>query len=156
MPINEGLGNPSNLTEKEQREAMKAVYGLAERAPMTPTTTDLSTFSFEERKRLRELLDREDGKLAGQREFDLNKPPAPPYQYREFPFLMYHHATGKTHPARNEEEREHLISEGWSRNPKRDEPIIELTAEPERDEQGLTAADRAEIEAVEKQLKKKK
>ena len=158
MSINEHLGQPSNLTEKEQREAVKVVYGLAEKLPMTPTTdlSDMSDLSYEQRVRLRQLLDDQDRKNSGLKEFDLNKPPVPPYQMREFPFLMYHHATGKTRAARNADEREFLISEGWSLNPKREEPIIELTPEPERDEQGLTAADRAEIEIVDKQLKKKK
>ena len=158
MSINESLGHPSNLTEKQQREAMKAVYGLAEREPMTPTTdpSDLSDLSYEQRVRLRQMLDEQERKGAGIKEFDLNKPPVPAYRFQEFPYLMYHHATGKTRSARNADEREFLISEGWSREPKRAEPIIEMAVEPERDEQGLTAADRAEIEMVDAKLKKKK
>ena len=158
MPINESLGHSSNLTEKEQREAMKNVYGLAERAPMTPTAdpSDLSDLNYEQRVRLRQMLDEQERKGAGIKEFDLNKPPVEPYRFREFPFLMYHWDTGKTRQARNADEREFLIAEGWSREPKRPEPIIEMAAEPDRDEHGLTAADRAEIEMVDKQLKKKK
>jgi hypothetical protein len=145
MPINESTGiHPSNLTEKQQKEAMRSIYGLNERETMSPTNTDLT---YEERVKLRRMLDNLDQKEAGgTKEFDLNKPPVPPYVYREFPYLMYNHETKSTRPARNHEEREHMLAEGWSTEPfPVESPEIELTA-----------AERAEAEEIDKKLVKKR
>jgi hypothetical protein len=81
--------------------------------------------------KMRRMLDQLDQKEAGgMKEFDLNKPPVPPYVYREYPYLMYHHGMRQTRPARNIEERQRLIGEGWSETPFPAEgQEIELTAE---------------------------
>lgn len=123
MPIYESPPQ-SNLTEKEQREALAAAYGLAG-VSMTPE------LSYEERIKMRRHLDALDAKEAGgSKEFDLNKPPVPPYVYREYPFLMYHHQTGQTRPAINYEQRQKLLAEGWSEDPAPAEvPEMELTRE---------------------------
>jgi hypothetical protein len=145
MPINESTGiPPSNLTQKQQKEAMRSIYGLNERETMTPTNTDLT---YEERVKLRRMLDNLDQKEAGgTKEFDLNKPPVPPYVYREFPYLMYNHEVKSTRPARNHEERERMLAEGWSTEPfPAEAPEIELTA-----------AERAEAEEIDKKLVKKR
>jgi hypothetical protein len=144
MPLNEAGGyNLGNLTEKQQREAERAIYGLAEREPMSP-----ETLSYEDRVRMRRLLDQMDQKEAAgaMRDFDLNKPPAQPYVYREFPFLLYHHADGKTKPALNPEMREKMLAEGWSEAPF----PAELPEIP------LTAAEHAEAEKIESQLTKRR
>jgi hypothetical protein len=143
MPLNENHFHHSNLTEKEQREAEKAVYGLTERTPMTPEVP-----TYEERVKMRRWLDAMDQKEAagGMKEFDLNKPPQVPYVYREFPYLMYHHADHRTRPARNHEERQQMLAEGWS----------EKGFQAEQPEIPLTAEEHAEAEKINEELKKKK
>src|SRR5437899_1132241 len=82
MPLNEAQGYlHSNLTEKQQREAEEAIYGL-ERAPMTPEPP-----TYEERVKMRRYLDQMDQKEASgaMKEFDLNKPPAQPTSTANFP-----------------------------------------------------------------------
>lgn len=144
MPLNEAESfHHGNLTEKEQQEAMSAIYGLEK--PMTPTPAEILT--YEERVKMRRYLDDLDRKEAsGVKEFDLNKPPIVPYVYREFPFLMYHHETKRTKAAPNHEIRERMIAEGWSTDP----------FPAEGTEIPLTAAEHAEVEKLNEELKKKK
>lgn len=120
---------------------MEAIYGVS----MSPNT--MLEFTFEERVRLRRMLDIQDQKESGgMKEFDFNKPNVPPYQYREYPFLMYHHGEQKTRPARDFEERQRMLAEGWS----------EDQFPPEVPEVELTAKEREEALAIDKQLVKKK
>ena len=89
---------------------------------MMPPTLNQADFSYEDRVRMRRWLDSEDQKQAGgMKEFDLAKPPVPAYQYREYPFLMYHHASGVAKPARNYEERHIMLAQGWSESAAREE-----------------------------------
>ena len=145
MPLNEAQGYlHSNLTEKQQREAMQDIYGLAEREPtMTP-----ESLTYEERVKMRRYLDQMDQKDASgaMKEFDLNKPPGKPYVYSEFPYLMYHHESRQTRPARNHEERERMLAEGWSEDPFGSEPP----------EIPLTAAEHAEADEIDRKLTKKR
>jgi len=130
MPINEAGQGSLHLTEKQQREAMQSIYGLG--GSMSPTTNDLT---YEDRVRMRRLLDDLDQKDAGgMKSFDLAKPNVPAYQYREFPFVVYDHKTGKAKQVRNHEEREAAFAAGWSIDPApAEQPEIELT-EAEREE----------------------
>ena len=115
MPLNEAAGynSHSNLTEEQQREAQKAIYGLAGRVPTTMSPENLT---YEDRVRMRRILDQLDQKeQTGMKEFDLNKPPQAPYAYREFPYLLYDHANARTRAARNHEERELMLSQGMER-----------------------------------------
>jgi hypothetical protein len=141
MPLNESSGLFSNLTEKEQKEAMAAVYGLGDL--MSP-----EALTYEDRVRMRRLLDQMDQKdaVGSTKEFDLNKPPTPPYQYREFPFLLYHHTQRQTKPAKNQEERERMLASGWSEEPFPSEPVEVL----------LTSDEQAEAEEVNQKLKKRR
>jgi len=144
MPINESC-YPSNLSQKQQREAMRAVYGLGERPQgNTMMPADLT---YEDRARMRRILDEMDAKdAAGAREFDLNKPPVPPYVYREYPYLLYNLFTGKTRAAANYEEKQKMLAEGWSEHPVRQEvPEVELTPQEQ-----MEAAD------IDKRLEKRK
>lgn len=145
MPLNESQGYVhSNLTEKQQREAEKALYGLESEPPiMSP-----ETISYEERVKMRRYLDQMDAKDAANstKEFDLNNPRVPAYQYREFPFLMYHHQEKKAKPARNPEERERMLAEGWSVDP----------FPAEMPEIPLSAAEQAQVDEIDKELKKKR
>jgi hypothetical protein len=143
MPINESW-RPSNLTQQQQQEAMEAIYGLGERGTMTPNTE----LTYEERIKLRRMLDGLDQKEAGgHKEFDLNKPPASPYTYREYPRLMFRHDTGAYRPAHNHEERLQMEDAGWSADPVAPAPPPEVE---------LTAEEMAEVNVVDRQLKKKK
>jgi hypothetical protein len=145
MPMNEAAGyRTSNLTEKQKREAMQAVYGLTERETMSPITE----LTYEERIKMRRMLDALDQKEAGGlKDFDLNKPPVPPYVYREYPILMYHHGTSQNRPAGNYEERQRMLAEGWVEDP------FPAGAAPEIP---LTAAEHAEAADIDRRLEKKR
>lgn len=144
MPINEIPAHQSSLTEKEQKEALAALYG--ESKPMYPNPQ--TEWTYEERVKIRQMLDMADQKEAanGMREFDLNKPPTPPYRHNEYPYLMYNHETGQSRAALNHLQREQLAAQGWSENPVPPEPV----------EVQLTARELEEAEAIDKQLIKKK
>ncbi len=145
MPLHESQGYiHSTLTEKQQREAEKAIYGLESEPP----TMSPEALSYEDRVKMRRYLDQMDAKDAANstKEFDLNKPPVPPYQYREFPFLMYQHDTKAAKAARNPEEKERMLAEGWSVDP----------FPAEMPEIPLTAAEQAQVEEIDKELKKKR
>lgn len=146
MPLNEAEGyHHSSLTEKEQHEAEEAIYGLAEReSVMTP-----ELLTYEDRVRMRRILDQMDQKDAAgaMKEFDLNKPPVPPYVYREFPFLMYHHQTKQSKPAQNHQERERMLAEGWSTDPFGSDAPPEIP---------LSAEEHAEAEEINNKLKKRR
>ena len=104
--------------------------------------------TYEERVKMRQYLDQMDQKEASSamKDFDLNKPPVPAYHYREFPFLMYDHQSQRTRPARNHEEREQLLAQGWSEDPF-------ATEQPEIP---LTAAEHAEAAEIDNKLTKKR
>jgi hypothetical protein len=138
--MNESLGRPSNLTQKQQREALEAIYGLT----MTPTPE----LTYEERIKMRRYLDQLDQKESGSmKTFDLNKPPQDPYVYREYPILLYKHATGENKPAYDYEQRQRMLADGWSENPKREAAPAVVD--------DLTEDERREAEAMDKQLKKR-
>jgi hypothetical protein len=142
MPINERW-QPSNLTEKQQHEAMEAIYGLGQKETMSPTE-----LTYEERIKMRRLLDSLDQKEAGgHKEFDLNKPPVPPYVYREYPKTMYRHDTKTSRPAHNFAECQQMMEAGWTVDP------VAPYAVPEVE---LTPEERDEAAGVDRQLKKKK
>ncbi|HEY1896702.1 MAG TPA: hypothetical protein VGG62_10540 [Terracidiphilus sp.] len=106
------------------------------------------TLTYEDRVRMRRLLDQMDQKdtVGSTKEFDLNKPPAPPYVYREFPFLMYDHASRQYKAAKNQQDRERMLDAGWSEEPFPSEPP----------EIPLTSAEHAEVEDVTKKLEKRR
>jgi hypothetical protein len=125
---------------------MQAVYGLGGNNTMTPTMNE-TALSYEERIKLRRLLDQLDQKEAGgMKEFDLAKPPVPPYQFREYPYVMYNHQTRQAKAARNHEEREQMQSAGW-----RDQPF---TAEGQQVE--LTGQEIEESQLIDRLLKMSK
>lgn len=144
MPLNESAGSLySNLTEQQQREAEQALYGLDKGPTMSP-----DPLRNDEIERMRQIIAQHDAKTAqnSMKEFDLNKPPSTPYVYQEFPFLMYHHQTKKTRPARNHDERERMVAEGWSMDPFPAEGV----------EIPLTAAEHAEADEIDARLTKKR
>lgn len=73
--------------------------------------------SFTDRTRLRQMLDAEDLKQSGgMKSFDLNKPPSPPYVFKEFPCMMFGEG-GATCAAHNSYERDQLRRRGWTDAP---------------------------------------
>lgn len=143
MSLNESW-RPTNLTPKEEREALRAVYGIAEKdEDMTP-----QELSYEERIKMRRYLDSLDQKEAGgMKEFDLNKPPTPPYVFREYPFTMYNHELGTARLAHNYHERQQLQAGGWSENPAAPLPPPEIE---------LSEAERAEAGEMDRLARKRK
>ena len=126
------------MNSKEEHEALAALYG---QTPMSPQDDNLT---YEDRVRMRRMLDQLDQKEAGgQKEFDLNKPPTPPYRYREYPFLMYH-PLQKPRPARSHEERAAMLAQGWTEDPEPAPPP----------EPVMTYADRLEAEEMDRRLRR--
>jgi hypothetical protein len=81
----------------------------------------------EEYEHMRELLgkhDMETGKNQPQ-EFDLNNPPSKPYQFKEFPKIMFHHGGRAHRTANNADEQKALEKAGWQVDPypRRAEPV---------------------------------
>jgi hypothetical protein len=142
MPLNEAFSPYSSLNQQQQHEAMEAIYGLKKEQPMTPQLT------HDEFERMRQILAQHDAETVqkSMKEFDLNNPPVERYVFREYPFLMYNHQTGKTQPAVNHEVRQRMLAEGWTEEP--------FTAEPQ--EIPLTAAEEAEAEQINSKLKKRR
>ncbi len=143
MPLNEAEGySHSTLTENQQQEAMESLYGL-ERDPMSP-----DPLSNDEIDRMRQIIAQHDAKTAqtAMKEFDLNKPSSGPYVYREFPFLLYDHQAGKTKAARNHEERQQMLADGWSESP----------CATEMPEIPLTPAEHAEADRIDAKLEKRR
>ena len=155
MSINEIPAAGSNLTEKQQREAMAAVYDLAG-ASMHPNTQnelmdEERELTYVERVRMRQHLDNLDQKQAGGlKEFDLNKPPVPPYAYREYPFLMYNHRTKQTRAALNHEQRQKMLAGQWPQYPGQ---WSEEPARAEIPEVELTVSERLQAEEIDRRLK---
>lgn len=147
MPIHESRwARSSELTQKQQQEAVEAIYGLPGKPDTMHPPNDEP--SYEERQKWRAYLDQLDRKEATVKEFDLNKPPVEPYVYREYPKMMFEHATGKTRIARNHEEREFLLTRGWS-----DQPIA-IESPPVL--VPMTVEEEMEIEEIDRKLEKKK
>jgi hypothetical protein len=125
--------------EMTQQEMEAAYYGAQQPGQ--------DTYTYEERIKLRRMLDAMDQQEAGgMKQFDLAKPPVPAYQFREYPFLMYDHSTGKTTSAQNHQHRQALIAQGWSESPVPiEQPPVEL--EPQQ---------QAEAELADRMLKTKR
>jgi hypothetical protein len=146
MPLNEAQGyHQTSLTEKQQHEAMAAIYNPPGQS-MHPNPQN--EWTYEERVRIRQLLDMADQKDVSNSMgvFDLNKPPTAPYVYREYPRLMYHHDTRANRRARDYDEEQQLIVQGWTRDP----------VPPEVVEVELTALEQEEAEKINAKLEKKR
>jgi hypothetical protein len=99
-----------NLTKEQIHQQQAAVYGLP------PQTIDVSHMSHEQIEALRAVLFQHDAQNAAMaREFDLNKPPTPPYRYQEFPRMLYR--DGRTFIVKDQRELEEQCGLGWSKTP---------------------------------------
>lgn len=143
MPIHEFVPLPgSSLTQEQQREAVRAIYGI-EKEIMSP-----AELTYEERVKMRRHLDMLDAKeAAGTKTFDLNKPPTPPYRFAEYPMLLYKQTLATT--AHTYEERQQLLAAGWSEDPK---GMPSAAPDPEA---GLTEAEKLEAQEIDRKLIKR-
>ena len=98
------------ITEEQKRIQEAAAYGLPQNAGLP------ANYTHEQIEFLRGLIFQHDAQNAAMtREFDLNKPPTPPYRYQEYPRLVYQGT--KTAPAADEFDLENLLTSGWSLTP---------------------------------------
>jgi hypothetical protein len=148
MPINESSGRTrSNLTKAQRLEAEAAIYG---RSPeQIKNTMNLNELTPEVIEQLRGLLQQHDAAHPKMpKEFDLNNPPKLPYSYQEFPRIVYHHGKRIHDVAKNAVDLDEALTHGWSKEP--------FPMESESSEPSLSAADLAEISALDKKLKEKR
>ena len=129
-----------NLTEEQKQIQQTAVYGLPQRQSI-----DVSGMSHEQIEALRGVLFQHDAQHAAMtREFDLNKPPTPPYRYQEFPRLVYRDS--KTALANNADELEELLARDWSIT---SPAVMEVNLGDE-----LSPAMQAEVNAIDREARK--
>ena len=78
----------------------------------------MADLTFEEIEKMRAIVAQHDQQARGpQQEFDLNKPPQVPYQYQEFPRVMFDHETKQMKKAHSPEDMEEAMKHGWSKEP---------------------------------------
>ena len=145
MPLNEASAiRRSSLTTQQKREAEAAIFGLQ------PNHMEIAELTPQEIERMRALVaahDRTQGKIQ---EFDLNRPPQEPLQYRPYPKLIYHHGTRTHKLIQNEEQLEAHMAEGWDTRPYPAEPPAPVQLD------AAAAAEAAEVNQQLAQLRKKK
>jgi len=79
------------------------------------------------------------------REFDLNKPPTPPYKYQEYPRMLYRGT--QTSIVHDDDECELMLSQNWSKTPSQAGTVnLNLGGD-------LTPAMRAEAQAIDARLR---
>ena len=102
----------NRLTPEQMQQQEAAAYGL----PQRPQSIDVSNMTHEQIEALRGVLFQHDARNAAmQREFDLNKPPTPPYRYQEFPRMLY--LGRQTAIVKDAFELEQYLEQGWSKEP---------------------------------------
>ena len=150
--MNEAAGfRPSRLTKQQKLAQQASVYGLDPEiwAPTGKKQFDMTPaagFTAEQLEQMRQILAQHDSSgKGGNKEFDLAKPPTPPYRHQEYPKAMYH-ADGRTRNAGSAEEQEAAEASGWSTKPN-------VTAPAAFDPwEGLSAEDKAEAQALDAKL----
>jgi len=150
MPINESSGQlRSNLTREQRRQAEAAIYGV-----YMPDQLSQHEITPDDIERMRALVAQHD-RMAGIREFDLNRPVVEPYSYRPFPKMLYNHqpkaGEPKTTVVDTEEQMEKLTAKGWKKEP----PKPETAEESHGLEPRLDAKSAAEAEEMDRRLKEK-
>jgi hypothetical protein len=130
----------NHLTNEQKRIQETAAYGL----PQQRQTLDVSGMTHEQIEALRGVLFQHDAANAAMtREFDLNKPPTPPYRYQEYPRMLYRDT--ETAIVRNQMELEQSLASGWSKTPA---ASMEVNLGGE-----LSPAMRAEAQAIDARLR---
>jgi hypothetical protein len=126
------------ITEEQKRIQEAAAYGLPQNAGLP------ANYTHEQIEFLRGLIFQHDAQNAAMtREFDLNKPPTPPYRYQEFPRLVYR--AGDMAVVKDKNQLSNMLSHGYSITPSAN---MEVSIEPELDSQSA-----AEAQAIDARLR---
>jgi hypothetical protein len=129
------------LTNEQMQQQEAAAFGL----PLRPQTLDVSNMTHEQVEALRGVLFQYDARNAAmQREFDLNKPPTPPYRYQEYPRMLY--LGRETAIVKDEFELEQYLAHGWSKEPQ-EAPMLNLGGD-------LPPSMMAEVAAIDAEARK--
>ncbi len=156
MPLNEASGYRSNLTDKQQKEALAAIFGQAPadspKKPKDPSMppTGPAHFTDHEIERMRTILAHHDSTKKAAEVLDLNHPPPTNYRHQEFPKVVYNaDKDGKPiHKAvADAEAHAAALADGWENEP---------FGEDDELEQPLDAASTAEAAEVDAKLAKLK
>ena len=100
------------LTNQQIQQQEAAAFGL----PLRGQSIDVSGMTHEQIEALRGVLFQHDAQNAAmQREFDLNKPPTPPYRYQEYPRMLYR--GDEVHIVADSYALEEAMANGWSKDP---------------------------------------
>src|SRR5215472_6991326 len=128
----------TGITDEQKRQQDAAAYGLPHQA------IDPSKFTHEQIEAFREVVFQRDAANAAMtREFDLNRPPTPPYRYQEFPRMLYLGSATKI--VKNASERDKSLAAGWTLDPQQ---AVEVAPAP-----ALEPAVAAEAAAMDAKLK---
>lgn len=152
MSLNEAGSARSNLTPKQQHEAMASIYGLApQESENSVSTSNQMILSDADAEKMRQILAQHDKQnAAAVQEFDLNRPPQKAYVHQPFPKLIYN-LTPDGRPVHklvhNISEHEAAIEAGWANEP---------VAPAEAEETELDQAAAAEAAAIDKELAKQR
>jgi hypothetical protein len=148
MPLYEARGfrTRSTLTQKEQDDALAAIYGLPPQP--TPSMQSNTQISHEDAERMRAILAQFDSNnKVGMQTIDLNNPPKVPYVHQAFGRTVYHHATGRNRAVHDPVELAAALEAGWDVKPPvtaGEESEVELDPEIEAE----LAATRAKAKRV--------
>lgn len=132
MPLYESYGPArGGLTREQKRQEEAAIYGLQ-------GENNLSTaLSPAEIERLRQIVADHDRQHGPPKEFDLNRPPKEPYQYQEFPRMLYHHERRETRIVKSEYELALALEDGWRKEAflvEVPEPVLDVASQREVEE----------------------
>ena len=87
MPLNEATGRKRPaMTPQQIREAERAIFGPPALEGAAGGPADLTHAEIEKMRQLVNAHDREHNKIET---IDINNPPKEPYQYREYPRMLY-------------------------------------------------------------------
>ena len=129
------------LTNQQIQQQEAAAYGL----PLRGQTIDVSGMTHEQIEALRGVLFQHDAANAAMtREFDLNKPPTPPYRYQEFPRMLYR--GDQVHIVPDAYALEEALAQGWDLRPQ-GTPQLNLGGD-------LTPAQMVEVQRVDAEARK--
>src|SRR5215472_18103758 len=131
----------SDITNEQRRFQQMAAYDLPRESP--------GNYTHEQIEGMRRFVQSYDAQNAAIRqEFDLNKPPTPPYRYQEYPRMLYRGA--QTAIVQDDVELEIMLAENWSKDPP-PPGTLELNLGGE-----LTPAMRAEAKGLDKIAREKR
>jgi len=130
-----------NLSDEQRRIQQAAAFDLPRESP--------GNYTHEQIEGMRRFVQSYDAQNAAIRqEFDLNKPPTPPYRYQEYPRMLYRGA--QTTIVHDDDELEIMLAQDWSKT-----PPLPGTVEINLGGQ-LTPAMQAEVQRIDTQARTKR